>query len=625
MLMTNLSRVSLILLNWLPLAMMPFVNLLRSEDLSQANEWPKWMAFLSFAVPFTLAALILNAFVKSNEKHHRKLSISLPALLFFTLFISFGLGILQSENHWEATNRFAFWSAGGILFIASSLAINSNTHFLKGLQIAVCLTAAILCTHFWYGFFFLFGQAGFNKLVNFSLIGHFNFTSDTLTVLIPLLAWTATSNAHGAVKMIAALSLATTLFMLISGGGLGAIGGLTVGALIAIGVNVFAGRSEFLEPQPFRPSWKKALRALGFAFLLAAPLTLAFHRLPDQFKDHLFERAVWWTPATLNQTNGTETLPPLAGFWASIGPYLGARTPMWASTLGMIMEHPLIGHGTGSYPIEYPAFSKRYDFFIDDEIQGLQIRTNPHNVLLQIAAENGIPLALLFLVLYGWLTLKVTQKALRQPENFWLAGVCALWAAGLDGLVNQMFYNPSSLYMISLLAGCLYGQIESPSAILDIKKPRLLRSPLIVLIIALCSIGIAAIPVRAFISQYDVAKANGFSVGATVWAQRAMSKALGNALMWYPANPEALFTLANLEIKKGDLDSGENQMKEFLKFYPHHLTALATLSDIQIKQGRLMDAEATLTKAAETEPKNPVIRKKQRHLQSLIASPPPAQ
>ncbi len=623
--MPNLSRVSLILTNWLPLAMMPFVTLLRSEDLLEANEWPKWMAFLSFAVLFTLAALLLNAPTKGNEKRHRTLSISLPALLFFTLFLFFGEGILQCENLWEATNRFAFWCAGGILFIASALAIHSNTHFVKGLQMTLCITSLVLCLHFWYGFFFIFVEPGFNKLVNFSLIGHFNFTSDTLTVLIPLLVWTATSNAHRIVKMIAVFCLASTLFMLISGGGLGAIGGLTIGTLVAVGVKVISGQGALLTPRPFRPSWKSALRSLGFVVILAALLTLAFERLPDQFKDHLFERAVWWTPATLNQTNGTETLPPLAGFWASIGPYLGARTPMWASTLGMIMEHPLSGYGTGSYAIEYPAFSKRYDFFNDDEIQGLQIRTNPHNIMLQIAAENGIPMALLFVGLYGWLTLKVTQRALRQPDNFWLTGVCALWAAGLDALVNQMFYNPSSLYMISLLGGCLYGQLESPPTILELKKPRLLQSPLSFLIVALSSIGIAAIPIRAFISQYEVAKASRLSLEATVWAQKAMSKALSNALIWFPANPEALFSLANLEIIQGDLSSGENHIKEFLRFYPHHLTARVTLSEIQIKQGRLRDAEATLTKAADTEPKNPVILKKQRHLQSLIESPPPAQ
>ena len=133
---------------------------------------------------------------------------------------------------------------------------------------------------------------------------------------------------------------------------------------------------------------------------------------------------------------------------------------MWASTTGMIADHPLKGLGTGSFLFEYPAYSKRYDLFADFETLGMKVKTNPHNVLLQIGADNGLPMMLLFLGLYLWLLLKVLMEAIREPSAFWLCGTWALTAAGLDALVNHVFFNPASLFLADMTIGLYYGRLH---------------------------------------------------------------------------------------------------------------------------------------------------------------------
>lgn len=71
------------------------------------------------------------------------------------------------------------------------------------------------------------------------------------------------------------------------------------------------------------------------------------------------------------------------------------RASLHLKALAMVSERPWTGHGIGSFYLRAPCYARP-----EDPSAGLlQL---PHNLLLQLAAEQGAPVALLFLGFVGW-------------------------------------------------------------------------------------------------------------------------------------------------------------------------------------------------------------------------------
>ena len=71
------------------------------------------------------------------------------------------------------------------------------------------------------------------------------------------------------------------------------------------------------------------------------------------------------------------------------------RLNLYHKAVGMIGEHPLLGHGIGSFYLSSPRYAKTGDHYAE-------IPNFAHNVFLQIAAEQGVVVAALFAGLVGW-------------------------------------------------------------------------------------------------------------------------------------------------------------------------------------------------------------------------------
>jgi O-antigen ligase len=109
----------------------------------------------------------------------------------------------------------------------------------------------------------------------------------------------------------------------------------------------------------------------------------------------------------------------LAGRFAERDPWR-YRREMAASTVAMIAEHPWRGFGLGTYANVYPAYAT---FDLGGVVE------HAHNQWLEWAAEGGIPLSLLWLVL----ALRVSAPAVR---SVWAIGIVA---AFLHALVDYPF------------------------------------------------------------------------------------------------------------------------------------------------------------------------------------------
>ncbi len=121
-----------------------------------------------------------------------------------------------------------------------------------------------------------------------------------------------------------------------------------------------------------------------------------------------------------------------------------ARLLLWQSSIKMLMQHPFIGSGWGTFLNYYPAYPLPQEYGTSGHFA--------HNDYLQLALEGGIPaLLLLICILSGLLIqLKRSLKRLADINVFesvtLLLGVLALF---IHALLNFIFYQA----LMDILAG----------------------------------------------------------------------------------------------------------------------------------------------------------------------------
>ncbi len=609
---------------WAPLCAMPFMLNLRWDAMMAPSEEPKWAVFMLLMVVLAVAGAMAIYRQCRRAGPADAPVLSLPGLLFLLFFAGLAYGVTYAANPGEGWNRLAFWCAGGLTFWATARMARREPEFPQYLQIAITLTALVLCLHFWYGFFVDFSDPAFDKFVQFSRIGHFNFTADVLVVLIPLLAWTVLSHGGWIRGLAAGFALLTTGFMLLTSGSLGGMGGLAAGGLLAGGLALLR-RWMVHGHAGWRPGRRGLLTVLAIAVIVAVAARPVYQRIPKTYRDQIFSRAEWWTKPRAQDLNQAQALPPLTPLWMAMMPYLGARTPMWASTAGMVAEHPWRGFGTGSFQVEYTGFNKRYPLFRDPETLGVRIKTNPHNILLQLAADNGLPLTLLFAGLYLWLTVRVMRQAWCEPTGFWWCGVWLLVAAGLDAQVNHVFFNPASLFMAAVGLGLLYGRLPVPAGSWTLPVCPVWRWPAAPMLAGGAALALALFPLRWVASEYYVAEATRLELGQSA-SPRHIRLTWQAAVDWSPDNTRAVYGLASSYYGQRDLTEAERWLQKFLRLSPNHTPAFNLLATIQAHLDRLDEAEATLTHALQIEPDAQALtlnlKNLRKHREQKSAQPP---
>lgn len=613
-------------LRWLilfsPLVALPFLLIIRWQALLFPHEAPKWATFILLGLILVLAG---SGLMYEQGKYRAgnlayPCGLTPPGTLFQLFFVGLGVGTLYSVNGGEAINRLALWCSGGALFWAAAWSARNEVNYPRYVQISISLSALLVCSHFWYAFLVDFHRPDFDKFVSFSLIGHFNFTADVLMVFIPLLSWTVLSNSSTLIRLVAGFALVTSAFMVVTSGSLGGMGGLLAGGLVAAAGLVLSRRTGNTR-STLVPGRRTFLTAGAAVLLMVMAGRWVYQAMPQEYRDQIFVRGDWRNAPGDQSLAKARNLPPMAPFWVAITPYLGSRTPMWAATAGMIAERPWLGHGTGSFLFEYPAFSKRYELFGDFETIGTRIKTNPHNVLLRIAAENGIPMAALFAGLYLWLTFRVMQQVRDEPNSFWPCGVWALWAAGLDGLVNQMFFNPASLAVAALGFGLLYGRLPRNKPLISANWG---CTRVVALLAGSLALWMASFPLRWAVSEYYVSEAVRLASTRPPASPRHIQITWESARNWSPTNVQAVYGLATFHYHQGHLYRAESYLRHFLRLAPHHSAGLNLLANIQAKTGRLDDAETTLVKALSLEPDAVTVRENLKAIRNLKRQNPGA-
>ncbi len=176
-----------------------------------------------------------------------------------------------------------------------------------------------------------------------------------------------------------AVPAVTTLYLASVATGKQKVIALAAVALLSVGTVMVASRSGIaalmigvLFTQMFAASRKKpVVRLLGVALTLFAAVQVA-ESLSDADIQGRFD-----------QTANADT---------DLNTALTGRLTLWTVASTMIQRNPAIGIGTG-------AFAADFDSYLDSANMGAGMRgkqLGTHNIILRVAAENGLPAGLLF-------------------------------------------------------------------------------------------------------------------------------------------------------------------------------------------------------------------------------------
>lgn len=126
------------------------------------------------------------------------------------------------------------------------------------------------------------------------------------------------------------------------------------------------------------------------------------------------------------------------------------RGPIWARAVQLMLAHPWLGVGPGHFA-----------HFAAD----VKIAAHPHDFVLQVGSEWGVPALLALLVAMAaacWSLWRTAAAVPAAEEKDRLMGACWVLSAGaliVDGLVSGNLVMPVSRLTIALFIGCAWGWV----------------------------------------------------------------------------------------------------------------------------------------------------------------------
>ncbi|HUN92908.1 MAG TPA: O-antigen ligase family protein [Burkholderiaceae bacterium] len=186
------------------------------------------------------------------------------------------------------------------------------------------------------------------------------------------------------------------------------------------------GQVAFLALLPLAAVHLFSMRGLAFGAIAAVVLAVGVYETAPRFRQRMDQSA-----------------SDIRGFEERGDPLTveGQRLSFIRNTRTLILSHPWLGGGTGSFIYEYARLGPRLD------PPNSLVTHNPHNDYLMIWSQQGLPgLALLF-----WLWASQWRYASRKPEapRYLTYGLMLLIAIG--GLVNSFLLDTLESHIYALL------------------------------------------------------------------------------------------------------------------------------------------------------------------------------
>ncbi len=587
-------------LGFAPLLALPLLLNVRVFPFVAPNEEPKWALLTLCGLWMGLA----GAWALWRAERVR-LRLTWPGAALLVFFAILFTGVQIAPNPIEGLIRFAFWLTAAAVWLAAIGLWRRRPAWREGFCWSLTVGAFAFSLRYWWSYVMDYGKPGYNVSVLFSPIGHVNFTGDVLVMLMPALIWLLMARSHPVMRVLNWVSAFTVGVVLLVAASRGALGGLALGAMM-LAVFAFRHRRALLERAR---ADRAALAWLGSALAAAVIVNqmLPYHyrelvRVSGTVEAALSEHAGELTPGALQ--------PPFASFWARMYPVLTARTPMYASATAMALDSPWLGKGTGNFYIVYPNWSNRFPDFRDPLSSDRTFTTNPHNIVLQIATQNGIPATLIFLGLLLTFWWRLARALWRQWDGWLAAGAAGLTAAVFDAMFNHVFFNPASMFVFALLGGAWWAALAPMRAVVE--RPLPARAAAIV--VAAAAIALAVWPLRWVASEWHVGQAMAHARQPSVAAAEYQ-----RAYALDPWNFRAVFGVATAAYQARRFDDAVRYLEEFQRIYPYNPPALNLLGAARMMKGDLDGAEAAFREGLRILPGFKMAEQNLRNLQMLRA------
>ena len=132
------------------------------------------------------------------------------------------------------------------------------------------------------------------------------------------------------------------------------------------------------------------------------------------------------------------------------------RLSLYREALEAIAQRPLLGHGSGTYEIVQPLYHAA-------DTPSHFVWNHAHSGVLELAAGNGVPAALLVVCTYLGLVLYLGWAASQRgsPRCAILAGFGAMIAAGVHAIIDFSLQTQSVALYVAIVAGLGAGQSAS--------------------------------------------------------------------------------------------------------------------------------------------------------------------
>lgn len=588
-----------------PLLIFPFMINLRIFPFVAPNEEPKWAMLIICALWFGIATAWLW-FKSTTALVVQKPSIPQLMLVTFTMILAYGIFI--GPNQTEGLIRFSFWFSCILILSLSIWAARHDLHWKNALVWSISIGTFIFSIRYWISYFVDYSKPNYNISVLFSPIGHINFTGDVLIMLLPLLIWVLAAKTHPVLRVLNWFSVSTLATILLVASSRGALGGLVL-ATILITIVALKHYKDWKQLE------HKKLYTLPVILVLSALITsvIVYSVLPYHYRD------LARVSATAGQAASGEgkmaltpnvTQPPWVDMWVKLSPLLGARTSIFASTTAMTLDAPLLGQGTGNFAWVYPSYSNRYPDFRDALSSARTFTTNPHNVVLQIASQNGVVAVVLFMALLLYFWYRLFSTTWKTWHGWHISGLAAITAVLFDAMFNHVFFNPSSMFVFALLAGTWWGSLSYQ------ERPQLLTiNPRLAAVSAFVIIIILSIwPTRWVVSEWYVGQAMKYARLSVANEADFYQK----AYVWDKQNFRAVFGMGQVAYRQKKYAESARYFEEFVRFYPYNPPALNMLGAAYMVSGQYQKAEAAFQQALDIYPDFDIVKQNLQRVQTVL-------
>ena len=290
------------------------------------------------------------------------------------------------------------------------------------------------------------------------------------------------------------------------------------------------------------------------------------------------------------------------------------RPLIWESTLRMVAARPLLGHGLGTFVMEYPQF-RLPEYF--RRSRATNVTDHAHNELLEITAEQG----LLGLAATLWLWGAAFSRGIRSlpvsgEERRWGLGILgAATVLLVHGMLDVGVRYPPNQALLWFLLGLMWSgsgrtdDSREPSGTLAASPP--IRAGGLMSFArrgaaALCLLGVVWITVAGIVRP----------LMADVWERRARLAEEGGrleeaatdarrSLGFQPFRPTVRYFLAGVLARSTDAAARDQAIQECLEIeelFPNYADVTYNLGQLYLLQNQPQRALPYLTRAVEINP-----------------------